>query len=167
MTIPREGQAVSYIGDGRDGRVLGERGRVLAVNGRSGHVKWDDHTITLVADLESDLAPLRSTTAAARVSVPDELDDSLEVGLPVHTGLRSVLAVEGSTAALNVLAASGQLTSFAAIADSARLHTEAQVRADQSFRRALAGLDEDEVDELVSTAALVLLRDSFGVLDAQ
>lgn len=165
--LPREGQSVSYVGDGRDGRTLGERGRLLYVSGRSGHVKWADETITLV-DLD-DVASVRSTAGAARAAVvaPDELADSLEVGLPAHTGLHGVFEAEGSSGVLNALASAGQLTSFAAIAEGARTYTEAQVRADPTFRGATAGLDQDEVDELVAMAALVLLRDSFGSVDAE
>jgi hypothetical protein len=164
LTIPREGQSVSYIGDGRDGRALGERGKVLSVTGRSGHVKWADQTITLV-DLD-DVAPLRGGVVAARVTPVDELDDSLEVGFPVQAGLRTTLMTEGALSALDMLASSGQVTGFAAIAESARTHVENQVRTDPGFLRATAGLDDDEVDELVSTAAVVLLRDTLGSADA-
>jgi hypothetical protein len=158
----REGSRVSYVGDGSDGRSLGERGQILAINGRSGHVKWADSSITLV-DLEFDVAPLASTTGAVRAPARDELDDSLDVG-PIHAvGMAGVYEREGGAGVLNALAGTGQLSSFASIAEEARFFVEQRVRQDPDFCRVTAQLDPDEADELISLASHVLLRDAFGV----
>jgi hypothetical protein len=158
-----EGSRVSYIGDGHDGRALGEHGRLLAITGRSGHVKWEDRTITLV-DLV-DVAPLSSTAAAARPPADDDLADSLDVGPVQAFGVRGVYETEGTPGVLNVLASTGQLTGFASIAEDTRLFAEGQVRQDPELSRVAAQLDPEEADELISTATAVLLRDAFGVLD--
>lgn len=157
----REGSRISYIGDGGDGRVLGERGQVLAITGRSGHVKWGDGSITLM-DLD-DIAPLGVTTATFAAGMPqDDLADSLDVGPIQATGVRAVYATQGGQAVLASLAANGQLGGFQAIADDARVYAEALVRQDPGVCLAVAQLDPEEGDELISLATSQLLRSAFG-----
>jgi hypothetical protein len=158
-----EGARVSYIGDGHDGRALGEHGRLLAITGRSGHVKWEDRTITLV-DL-NDVAALSPSTAAARPPADDDLADSLDVGPVRSFGVRGVYEVDGTSGVLSALASTGQLTGFASIAEDTRLFAEGRVRQDPELSRAAAQLDPEEADELIAMATAVLLRDAFGALD--
>lgn len=169
MSQKREGSHVSYVGDGRSGRALGERGQVLAITGRSGHVKWADRSITL-EDLD-DLALLRAGFGAARATAAfepdDELADSLEVGPIQAAGMRGVYEAEGGAGVLSALASTGQLAGFASIAEEARLFAEARVRQDPDLARVAAQLDPEEADELVSLATAGLLRDAFGGVDGR
>jgi hypothetical protein len=155
---PREGARISYVGNGNDGRVLGERGRLLARDHRSGHVKWADNSITMV-DLE-DIAAVASTYGAARAQPRDELDDSLAVGPIQAVGLRQVLDTEGQAGVLNALAAAGQLGGLVGIAEESLSFTAQRIRQEPAFREAVAQLDDDEVDALIQLAAQVLLRDA-------
>lgn len=166
----REGSHVSCVGDGRNGRALGERGQILAITGRSAHVKWADRSITL-EDLD-DLALLRSGFGAARataavVEPDDDLADSLDVGPIQAAGMRGVYEAEGGFGVLSALASTGQLSGFASIAEETRLFAEARVRQDPDLARVAAQLDPEEADELVSLATASLLRDVFGTVDGR
>lgn len=155
---PREGARISYVGNGHDGRVLGERGRLLARDHRSGHVRWADSSITLI-DLD-DIAPVASTFGAARAPDRDELEDSLAVGPIQAVGLRQVLDTEGHAGVLNAMAAAGQLGGLAGIAEDSLSFTAQRIRQEPAFREAVAQLDDDEVDALIQFVAQVLLRDA-------
>lgn len=151
-----EGSRVSYIGDGSDGLALGARGELLSRTAGAGHVKWDDGKITLT-ELES------LASVSRRVSAPrDDLADSLDVGPIQAVGLRSVYDTEGGPGALSVMASNGALGGFPAIAEETMTFVAQRIRQDGCFREALAGLDDEESDELVSLAVSVLLRDAFG-----
>ncbi len=155
-----DGAAISYIGDGHDGRRFGERGQLLTTSGRVAHVKWSDHSIT-PHDVE-DLAPVSLRGAARAPVVRDDLDDSLDVGPLVATGMRAVLDTEGSTGVLNAMASAGSLGEFPAIAEELVGLAEQRIRTSASFREVAAQLDDDEFDELSRLAAHVLLRDAFS-----
>lgn len=158
-----DGATVSYVGDGHDGRVLGERGQLLTTSGRVAHVKWADGAIT-PHDVE-DVAPTSSARGAARLAVRDELEDSLDVGPVAHVGVRLAYEVEGEVGVLNVLASAGQLGAFQAIAEEVQTFTEQRIRQSGALREATSQLDEDEADGVARLAALVLLRDAFGQVD--
>jgi hypothetical protein len=85
MSEPSEGARVSYIGQDVSGPELGTQGRLLAITGSAGHVKWDDGplagrlTLTSMADLVSITSRPESITPVAAVE-RDVLDDSLEFG---------------------------------------------------------------------------------------
>lgn len=149
-----EGQRVSYIGDGSDGRTLGDVGRLLAKAGSIGHVQWGDRTVT--PHLLDDLAPSGARVAQVR----DGLEDSLDVGPVAHTGMRAVWEAEGSAGVLNQLSVTGALTSFAEIAEEVRTLVASRIRQDPGVRAVTAQLDDDEGEELVALASLVLLRDA-------
>jgi hypothetical protein len=157
-----DGSSVSYIGDGHDGRALGERGQLLTTSGRTTHVKWADGTIS-PHDCD-DIAPVNARLLREAVT-RDEFADSLEVGPIVATGLRATYETEGEAGVLNALASSGHLGGFQAIAEEIQGFAEQRIRQDGTFREAAAQLDEDEVDGLIRVAALVLLRDAFGTVD--
>lgn len=158
-----DGAQVSYVGDGHDGRALGERGQLLTTAGRIAHVKWGDGAIT-PHDVE-DIAPTRAAHGAARAVVRDELDDSLDVGPVAHVGIRATYEVDGEVGVLNALAGSGQLGAFQMIAEEVASFTEQRIRQSGALHAVAGQLDEDEVDSMTRLAALVLLRDAFGALD--
>jgi hypothetical protein len=155
----REGSRVCYVGDGSDGRALGDRGRLLLRSGSSGHVRWDDGTIAphYLADLEA-LAWSRQAAAVAA----DGLEDSLEVG-PIQTvAVREAYEAEGSAGVLNQLSTTGALGGFAEIAQEARELVVARLRQDPTLGQATAALDDDEREDLILTATYALLRDAFS-----
>lgn len=157
MSSLREGQRVVYVGDGRDGRALGERGQLLVREGAKGQVRWADSSITThwLDDLES-------VTRLAALQSTDGLEDSLEVG-PIQTiSARTVFDAEGSAGVLNHLSATGALSGFSAIAEDARAFVAARIRQDPALMQATAALEEDEREELILTAAHALLRDAFA-----
>lgn len=166
MTI-REGQAVSYIGDGTRGVPLGAHGRLLAyATVRSAHVQWLDGPLrgqVTVHDVDEELAPAPQRFQAALQR--DGLEDSLEVGPISATGTRHTFDVEGPAGVLTMMASAGRLSNFDTIADDVLLHTEGLIRQEASVREVLADLDDAEGDELVSLASRVLLRDAFGAVE--
>lgn len=158
----RDGQKVSYVGDGHDGRALGEHGQLLTTLGRTAHVKWAvDETITSVD--RDDIVPANLRAAAARPAAPrDGLEDSLDVGPIASTGVRAALESEGPAGVINALASGGHLGDFPEIAEELVVLAEHRIRRSASFREVAVQLDEDEFDELTRLAALVLLRDAFS-----
>jgi hypothetical protein len=158
----REGSKVSYIGDGHDGRQLGDHGRLLVRSGRQGHVKWASGEIT-PHDLE-DLAPAPGAHQQ-RVAAVDPLADSLEVGLPQVVSVRATYEIEGAAGVLNALATTGSLGGFSEIANEVMSLVATRVRSDPGIAPVLAQLDDDEAAELVTTATHALLRDAFGDAD--
>lgn len=166
MTI-REGQAVSYVGEGSQGVSLGAHGRLLAyATARSAHVQWLDGPLrgeVTVHDVEDELAPAPQRFQAALQR--DGLEDSLEVGPISTTSARNTFDVEGPAGVLTMMASAGRLSNFDSIADDVLLHAEGLIRQEASVREVLAELDDAEGDELVSLASRVLLRDAFGVAE--
>lgn len=157
-----EGSRVSYIGDGRDGRVLGEHGTLLVRSGSKGTVRWEDSSIS-DAYLD-DLAPV----TRGRVAVRDDslgLDDSLEVGSIQAIGVRGLFDREGSVGVLNAMATHGSLSGFSEIAQDALAYVAQRIRSEPAFREVVAQLDDDESEELFTTASQALLRDAFGEPD--
>jgi len=158
-----EGQAVSYVGDGQRGLPLGAHGRLLAfANKTAGHVQWLDGPLrgqVTVHELGSEVLPASKKYTAA---VQDGLEDSLEVGPVAHTSARTVYDTEGSVGVLTMLASTGCLANFEAIADDAHAYVQGRIRQEASVREVLAQLDEEEASELVSLASRVLLQDAFG-----
>jgi hypothetical protein len=154
----REGMRVSYVGDGRDGRSLGDRGQLLVRQGSKGQVRWADGSITphFLDDLES------TSMARLAAAASDGLEDSLDVGPIQATGVRATYDTDGSAGVLNQLAATGGLTSFAEIAEDARAFVAARIRQDPLLREATAALDDDEREDLIHVASHVLLRDAFS-----
>jgi hypothetical protein len=158
-----DGAPVSYVGDGHDGRAIGERGQLLTTSGRVAHVKWADGAIT-PHDVE-DVAPARASHGAARALVRDELEDSLDVGPVMHTGIRATYEVDGEAGVLNALASAGQLGGLQGIAEEVVTFTEQRIRQTGALHAVAGQLDEDEIDSVTRLAALVLLRDAFEQVD--
>lgn len=159
MSSLREGQRVIYMGDGINGRTLGERGQLLVRQGAKGNVRWADgsHTTEWLDDLEH-------ISRIALTPLQDGLEDSLEVGV-LHASTRTVYDAEGSTGALNHLGATGALTAFPAVAEDARAYVVARLRQDPGLLQATAQLDDDEREELYLLAAHALLRDAFSEVE--
>ena len=94
MSEPTEGSWVSYIGRPENGPQMGDQGRLLAVTGSSGHVKWEGGdmdgrlTLTRLDDLVTTAGSSASRTEQfagpeannLRTATIDDLDDSLEFG---------------------------------------------------------------------------------------
>lgn len=163
MSFLREGCRVSYVGDGSDGRALGDRGRLLVRSGGKGHVNWDDGQVTM-HDLDF-LAASSGQTRQAAVAPPDGLEDSLEVGPITMVGVRGVYDTEGGVGVLNAMATTGVLAAFPEIAAQAQHFVAGRIREDPSFHAVVAQLDDDEAEELVALASQVLLRDAWGDAD--
>lgn len=166
MTLFREGQAISFIGDeqAHPPVPLGAHGRLLAFASHThGHVQWIDGPRCGQVDVVGldDVAPAPKRYQASR----DGLEDSLEVGPISATGARDVFDVEGPAGLLTMMASSGRLSGFDSLADDVLTHTEGLIRQEASVRDVLAELDDQDGDELVSLASRVLLRDAFGVAD--
>lgn len=156
-----DGSPVAYIGAGED---FGNHGHLLTSLGHGAHVKWASGPkrgrVTLVDT--DDLVPGRHKAAVER----SELDDSLEVGLPLHaTGMRAVQDTEGTVGVLNLLATSGHLGDLQDVADDALATVVARLRQHDGLRAAVAQLDDEEGEELVQLTAQTLLRDAFGAED--
>lgn len=161
--LPREGDAVSYIGEGV---LFGAHGKLLATAGaHAGHVEWSTGSqagqVTLV-DTDDLVASRRSKPV---VAARDELDDSLEVGGLSVTAVRQVQDEEGPVGVLNFMASNGHLSGFAHIGEQALGFVTGLVRQDSGVREVTAQLDDDEAEGLIHLAASVLLRDAFGVVD--
>lgn len=159
--LPRDGDAISYIGEGE---LFGAQGQLLLTAGRGGHVKWATGPRVGQVDLV-DRDDLVSSGRARTAVVRDELDDSLEVGSITTTGIRHVQDEEGTVGVLNFMASSGHLSGFAGIAEEALGVVAHLVRQDPGMREVVAQLDDDEGEALVQLAATALLRDAFGQID--
>jgi hypothetical protein len=133
----------------------GEHGRVLAADSHYAHVQWDNGTVSM---RERD----ELTVLASRDEVSASLDDSLSVGGLEVTSARSVYDDSGPAGLLNHLAESGHLASFTDIAEDALLLIASRVRTDPILFNATAGLEEEEREDLVRLASVVLIRDAFG-----
>lgn len=155
----REGKKVSYVGDGEDGVVIGDVGKVVADAGDASHVRWASGSregqITLVPDL--DLVVARATSHV--------LADSMETAL-VSVAVRDVYDSAGEAGLLNALNDEGHLATFSQIAEEAQQIVATRLRTDPSMVEVLARLEPEEASEFITFTASVLLRDAFGGTDA-
>jgi hypothetical protein len=154
-----EGSRVSYVGDGSDGRTLGEHGRLLTLSHSHANVQWDDGKVT--PHYIDFLAPL-SWSQPRTAALSDGLEDSLDVGTLHTKGVLSAFDAEGSAGALNHLSTTGALSAFGEIAEEARIFVASRLRQDPAFREAIAQLDDEEREDIIGLASHVLLRDSFS-----
>lgn len=158
----RDGQRVSYIGDGRDGLSLGDKGQVLIGEDVTSHVLWSTGTrkgdVTLNDDY--DLTPLGKGQTTAAFD-PDQ-DDCLEVGGLSTTAVRDLYDADGEAGVLNWMVNAGHTAGFQGVAEEAHAFIAARLRQDPSFQIVASNLDEDEHESVIRLAASVLLRDAFG-----
>jgi len=154
MSAIPEGARVSYCGDGGDGLVIDDKGKVLSAAGSGSHVMWSTGKrkgeITLTANVD--------LVATRTVAYEDDLDSG---GL-VSVAVRDTYDSGGEVALLNALNEEGHLATFAPIAEEALQMVASRIRQDPSIREVLAQLDDDEGSGFVALAASVLLRDAFG-----
>lgn len=158
----RDGQRVSYIGDGREGLALGDKGQVLVVEGRSSHVLWATGSLKGQVTLTDHFDIVAQGKAQTVASFDPEQDDSLEVGGITTTAVRDLYDADGEAGVLNWMANAGHLASFQAIAEEAHTFIVARLRQDPSFQVVANNLDDDENESVIRLAASVLLRDAFG-----
>lgn len=157
-----EGQAVTSIGDGSDGIPLGTHGKILLfASDVAGHVQWADGSVTLVRNLEEQVAPLRGQASRE----PSYLDDSLEYGVISHTGARHALATSGMGGLLQSLASSGAFAEVGEVAEEARSYVEGQLRRSAALGAHLAELDQEDQDEVYRVASHRLLAEAFRSAD--
>lgn len=158
----RDGQRVSYIGDGRGGLALGDKGQVLIGEGQTSHVLWatGSHKGDVTLNDDYDLTPVGKGQTVASFD-PDQ-DDCLEVGGLSTTAVRDLYDADGEAGVLNWMVNAGHTASFQAIAEEAHSYIAARLRQDTSFQAVASNLDEDEHESVIRLAASVLLRDAFG-----
>lgn len=139
--------------------LLGAQGAVLIVDGRAAHVQWKTGSLAPHVSLvdAGDLEPLESRHGAVEAA----LDDSLEVaGLGTFTA-RQIFEDGGPEALLNAMVESGHLASFTPIAEEALELVMGRLRTSAALQGVTAHLDPEDTEELVRTAAAVLIRDAF------
>lgn len=156
-----DGQIVSYAGDeGHDDLFVGDQGKVLVADGRSAHVMWSTGSRTgdvTITDTDA------LNTGARDLSVSGSLDDSLEVGGLVAFSARNVVDEQGIPGLLNIMSEAGHMSGFLDIAEEALAIVLHRIRHDASIRAITAGLEDEEADLLIRTAAAALIRDAFSV----
>jgi hypothetical protein len=161
MSSLHEGRLAEFIGPSHDGVEMGDRGLLLALSGHGAHVQWRTGALQGQVTLEDqvDLAPAAKHTV---VALRDELDDSLEVGVPMgRTALSERYVADGARGVLAFLASTGELSTLSSIADEALVFVAGLVREHPSIQTVAAHLDESERNELVLTASQQLLREAF------
>lgn len=181
MSILREGRMATYIGEGEN---FGAEAEVLSLAPNSAWVRYVTGARTgeleLVDDL--DLTPLESRSryaAATEVKSPpvpvlpqpvmapvtasrDELDDSLDVGLPMRVGAAAVQQTQGTLGVLTMLAHRGDLHRLSTVVDDALIMVANRIRNDSGVCQITSQLDEDDAENLVQMASLALLHSVFG-----
>lgn len=154
----REGAKVAYTGAEEGGLEVGDRGKVVSVDGNICHVLWTSgakvHQITPHYD-----STLVTVTGASN---DHGLDDSLEVGSLLTFSARNSFDAGGSVQVVSEMAEMGHLGTFSEIAEEALSLVAARVRQDPSFRMVTADLEEDEAEEVYRIASACLIRDAFG-----
>jgi hypothetical protein len=152
MTVFLEGEHVDYVGDGLDG-IPPAQGRIMAVASKAAvHVEWltgprqGQIDLVEVYDLEksASVAAVQAPTVSASVLV------------------RRVMHREGSAGVLRYLAALNQLISWEEIAEEALRFVESRLKVDASMDLPYETLTSEEIEALVRTSAVTLLRDKFG-----
>lgn len=151
-TVFLEGDHVDYVGDGLDG-IPPAQGRIMAFASKTAaHVEWTSGPRQGGIDMVS-IYDLEKSASIATVQAP-----TVSAGVLV----RRVMHREGSTGVLRYLSALNQLSGWEDIAAEVIGFVEAKLRSDASMDLPYETLTADEIDSLVRTSALVLLRDKFG-----
>lgn len=163
VPLPPEGSDVSYVGPGE---LFGSQGLFLAsANAYAGHVKWATGPragrIELVDGEDLVTVHKGQMVVHGGGRFRDDLEDSLEVGLPVLAA-RHIQDAEGTMGLLSRMASQGHLSGFAGVAEEALAHVAHRVRQDPGIREITAQLDEDEAEALVQLAAHSLIQQAFG-----
>lgn len=154
----REGSKVAYVGPVTKGRDIGDEGLVVSAEASYSHVRWTTGAKVGEFDLvrNSDLV-VNGSLSQHPLTAGDSFDEGL-VGINVH----AVYSRRGSLGLINALNEEGHLMAFPQIAEEAASFVAQRIREDPSVVEVLGSLEEDEVDDFVSTACMVVLRDAFG-----
>ena len=158
MALMREGSKVAYTGPEEHGLQVGDRGKVLAVDGQVCHVLWSTGARQNQADALYEGSLVVMSAAGSDMG----LDDSLEVGGLVSFSARNSYDSGGSAQVLSEMAEMGHLASFGEIAEEALALVAARIRQDPSFRMIAHDLEEEEAERVYRLASACLIRDAFG-----
>ena len=157
-----DGDQVAFVGYPGSGRpAIGDRGTLMNRMGESANVHWKTGALAgqyapvSLGDLEKVVRVARGPQ-----TVSEDLDDSLDVGVVKRPSLRYLCALEGAGAVLQMLAAQGQTSGLAAIAEDLRVLAERAIREDEHIKRVAGELDPEDADELIKAAACTTLHDA-------
>lgn len=157
MSELREGQRVSYVGDGGDGLAIGDRGKVVSSEGETCHVLWTTGSRAGQILFHRDYDLVVSAQGQRNLSDLDDFAAPL-----VSFSVRDTHDRYGNSGLLNALNEDGHLAAFARLAEDAIQAVASGVREDPSIQEVLSQLDDEDGDEFVMFATLTLLRDAFG-----
>lgn len=157
MSAPREGQRVSYVGDGEGGLEVGDRGKVVSSDGSACHVLWTTGVRAGQVMFHKDFDLVASNQGPRNLSELDDFAAPL-----VSFAVRDIHDRHGNSGLLNALNEDGHLAAFSRLAEDAIQTVASGVREDPSIQEVLSQLDDEDGDEFVMFATLTLLRDAFG-----
>jgi hypothetical protein len=158
MISLREGDTVSFVGDGMDG-IVPATGTLLAFASISAaHVKWSTGPRRGEIDICGiyDLLPAASAAALESAAVAAGT-------MPV----RRVYAAEGETGVVNYLSHTAHVAAWSQIARDAHEFVTDRLKADSSLDRVWEELEPAQVSDVARLAAAALLRDAFGSEDVE
>lgn len=151
-TVFLEGDHVDYLGDGLDG-LPPAQGRIMALASKTAaHVEWLSGLRIGEIDVVS-VHDLEKSASLAAVAAPK---------ISAAVLVRQVMHREGTPGVLQYLAAINQLSTWEDIAADVLRFVESRLRVDASMELPYETLRSDEVDEIIKSSALTLLRDKFS-----
>jgi hypothetical protein len=151
----RDGARVAYIGQERDGLGIGDEGVVFKGEATYSHVKWTSgqHTAEIEMVRNDDLVVDGSL---ANHPLTADFDSPL-----VQINVQATYQRRGGLGLLQALHQDGHLSSFSQIAEEALALVASRLREDPSLIEVLARLDDEEGDDFIATATMVVLKDCF------
>jgi hypothetical protein len=155
----KEGARVAYIGEPPEkGFAVGDEGRIIAMAGSGAHVQWasGEHSGEISITRLDDLTPIKRQ---ARSFADTD-------GLLVTVAVRDEYINGGASGLLNALNDEGHMANWSQYAEDALQLVATRIRQDPSMAEVVAQLDDEEAEEVIATATLVLLRDAFSVSEA-
>ena len=151
MTVFLEGDHVDYVGDGRDG-IPAAPGRIMAVASQNAvHVEWVDGPRTGMIDMVS-VYDLEKSASESTIAPPT---------ITAHS-VRRAMNTDGEVGVLNFLAAVQQTGTWERIAREAKGFVEGRLRVDESMELPYEQLRPEEIDRVISLAAVTILAQAFG-----
>lgn len=150
----REGSRVAYVGPGDHGLEPGDRGKVVSSDGDASHVLWSTgvQAGSILFHDNYDIV----------VQGRQDYDEDLYGAPLVSTAVAETFDRYGPTGLLNALNEEGHLAVFAPIAEEAFAAVVSRIRTEPAFLEVIAQLGDEDGEEVISLAALALLRDAFG-----
>jgi len=157
-----EGQRVLYAGDSDPFNEVGAPGKVIAVSGEAAHVMWTGGPKTGSIDLieQNDLVSDRQQAQAALGGDHAYFEQALSHS-PDSTQMqvRASYDEHGESGAVTALDETGVMATLAAYAEYAHQDLIGKVASDAHMRSALAGLESDEADVVITRVVASLLTD--------